>query len=153
MSKPFYANFLTEAGKLLMAGMLISSCASIQPDVPYYGETTKLSYSRDTNPISTIARIMSRKSNAYSVPREDRQRHERCVFFALEKLDLGEECKWFSNKTSTRGAVKVVSAYPSGSRTCYVFFSHLRVHSTTKNWQDTACYSNIDQKWVFIAKN
>lgn len=139
-------------GKLLTVGTLISACSTIQPATPYYGEETNLAHNRYTNPISTISRIMSRKADAYSVPKKDRHRHQRCVFFALEKLDLGEECKWYSNKTSARGAVKVVSAYPSGSRTCYVFFSHLAVNSSNKTWQDTACYSNIKKEWVFIAK-
>ena len=154
MLKLFYASFQTVVGKLLMAGTLIStvSCAAVQPDTPYYGSQTKTSYSRNPDVVHTIARLLNRRADAYSVPAEDRQRHERCVFFALEKLNLGEECRWYSNKSSTSGVVKIVSVYPSGHRMCHVFFTHLQVNRQTKNWQDTACYSSSTDDWTFIAK-
>lgn len=135
-----------------MAGTLISACTAVQPKSPYYGEETKLSHQSDANAIVTIMRVMSREANAYSVPKEDRNRHQKCVFFALEKLNLGEECRWHSNVSSTKGAVKVVHVYPSGSNMCHVFFSTLHVNNTHKRWQDTACYSRINDKWHFIAK-
>ena len=154
MLKLFYVGFRTVVGKLLMAGTLIStvSCAAFQPDTPYYGSQTKLSYSRNPDVVHTIARLLNRRADAYSVPAEDRQRHERCVFFALEKLNLGEECRWYSNTSSTSGVVKIVSVYPSGHRMCHVFFTHLQVNRETKNWQDTACYSSNTDDWTFIAK-
>ncbi len=139
-------------GKLLTVGTLISSCAVLQSKQPYYGDETRLSYQRDAHPIITVARLMSRSTGANSVPKQDRDRHQKCVFFALERLNLGEECKWYSNKTSASGAVKVVHVYPSGSNMCHVFFSTLSMHNRTKRWQDTGCYSRINDRWHFIAK-
>ena len=150
MLKAFYANFLTVAGRLLMAGTLISTGACAQHSQAYYGEETT---SNRTNTGNIWHRIMNNRADAGSIPLKDRDRHQRCVFFALDNLNLGETCKWISPDSSARGEVKVVFVYPSGSKMCHVFFTYLYTGRSTQKWQDTACYSAINNQWSFISKS
>ena len=148
MSKGFCVDFLTGLGKLLTAGMLISSCSHS----PYYGLQTEADNTRSSG---NLFRFLYNRlgSNAYSVPSEDRDRHQRCVFFALEQLDIGERCKWANTTTNTTGEVRVVHVYPTASRICSVFMSSLQINGVHENWQDTACWSELDSKWRFISKS
>ena len=149
MLKAFCANSLTGLGRLLTAVTLISlsACSS----TPYYGEyTTADNYSPNVSMVSFFANWS--KANAYTIPKKDRDRHQRCVYFALEELDLGESCKWSSPDNSAKGEVKIVSIYPSGSGSCQQFFTTVWYKGKTKNVQDTACwYPNIG-RWQFISK-
>ena len=151
MLKAFYASFPTVAGKLLMAVTLISLTACNSTG-PYYGSyTTNQDYAPNRSVFDVIGNWG--KATAYSVPAKDRERHERCVYFALETLDLGESCKWSSPDNSARGEVRVVSIYPSGSGSCQTFFTTLVYKGKAKNIQDTACwYPNIG-KWQFVSKS
>ena len=136
-------------GKLLMAGTLISIGACSQYSQPYYGEETTANRTGTGN---IWHRIMDNRADAYNIPVKDRDRHQRCVFFALDNLNLGEKCTWSSPDSSARGEVKVVFVYPSGSKMCHVFFTNLIYNGKSNNWQDTACYSAINDKWTFISK-
>ena len=136
-------------GKLLMAGTLISMSACSYHTQAYYGEETTADRTGTGN---IWHRIMDNRADAYNIPVKDRDRHQRCVFFALDNLNLGEKCTWSSPDSSARGEVKVVFVYPSGSKMCHVFFTHIEVKGKSKNWQDTACYSAINDKWTFKSK-
>lgn len=135
-----------------MVGMLIStvSCSHRQP---YYGAETTADRTGTRNTITGLLFYKRQSENAMSVPNEDRDRHQRCVFFALEQLDLGEKCQWFSPTSGHSGEVKVVQVYPSGSKMCHVFYTTMYNNTIAKNWQDTACYSSINNKWHFISES
>ena len=132
-----------------MAGTLISINACSQHSQAYYGEETTANRTHTGN---IWHRIMDQRADANDIPILDRDRHQRCVFFALDNLNLGEKCKWISPDSSARGEVKVVFVYPSGSKMCHVFFTHLSYNSVSQNWQDTACYDSINDKWHFVSK-
>ena len=137
-----------EVGKLLMAGTLISSSACSQHSQAYYGEEAT---ANRTNTGNIWHRIMNQRADANDIPILDRDRHQRCVFFALDNLNLGEKCKWSSPDSSARGEVKVVFVYPSGSKMCHVFFTSLYTSNSTKKWQDTACYNATNNMWTFVS--
>ena len=149
MLKDFYVSFRTVVGKLLTAGTLISIGACSQYSQPYYGEETTANRTGTGN---IWHRIMDTRADAYNIPVKDRDRHQRCVFFALDNLNLGEKCTWSSPDSSARGEVKVVFVYPSGSKMCHVFYTNLQYRGQSQNWQDTACYSGINGDWHFKSK-
>lgn len=135
-----------------MAGTLISFLIGCTHNTPsYYGSETTENRTGTQIPFHQLFKS-SLHANAYSVPKQDRSRHQRCVFFALENLKLGEKCEWHSPNTSARGEVKVVQIYPSGHRYCHVFFTYLRYNGQDKKWQDTACWSPMENNWSFISK-
>ena len=135
-----------------MVGTLISVSSCSQYTNPYYGEETTANRTNTGNIWHKIIPKLEGSTDAYNIPINDRDRHQRCVFFALENLNLGEKCKWISPDSSARGEVKVVFVYPSGSKMCHVFFTHLSYNSVSQNWQDTACYDSINDKWHFVSK-
>lgn len=149
MLEDFYANFRMVVGKLLTAGTLISLGACAHHYQAYYGEETTADRTGSKN---FWHKIMDKRADAYNIPIKDRDRHQRCVFFALDNLNLGETCKWVSPDSSARGEVKVVFVYPSGGKMCHVFFTQLDLPYTSKKWQDTACYSAVNNRWSFISK-
>jgi len=152
MLKAFCANFQTVAGRLLMAGTLISINACTQYSQPYYGAETTANRTNTGNVWHRIMPRLKGSADAYAIPLKDRDRLQRCVFFALENLNLGETCRWISPDSSARGEVKVVFVYPSGSKMCHVFYTNLQYRGQSQNWQDTACYSGINGDWHFKSK-
>lgn len=126
----------------------ITACGST---TPYYGNVTTSSHSQHNKSAFDVIANWSHAS-AYTIPKADRQRHERCVYFALETLPVGEGCKWYSPDTNASGEVKVVRIYPAGSGSCQTFHTSLNYKGKTKNIQDTACwYPNVG-KWQFVSK-
>jgi len=65
----------------------LSACGAT---TPYYGNMTTADNFRQNKSVFDVAFNIG-KANAYAIPAKDRQRHERCVYFALETLNVGEE--------------------------------------------------------------
>jgi hypothetical protein len=143
MFKDFFVSMQTGLGKLLMAGTLISlaACSGHQP---YYKQvSTGNSYTTPNN-VYTLLYNWG-KHNAYSVPGPDMQRHEKCVFFALDTLQVGEKCDWYSQQTSARGSVFVAQV---DSNTCTTLFNTVWYKNKTKTFQDRACLKG--GQWKFL---
>jgi len=143
----------TVVGKLLTVGTLTSLIVGCSYREPYYGYETTADRTNSRKNVVHLLFFQRQEHNALSVPKDDRKRHERCVFFALEQLDLGQKCKWFSNTTGHKGEVRVVQVYPSGSKVCHVFYTTLWHNTNSKNWQDTACYNALHDKWDWISES
>lgn len=141
--------------KLLAAallGLFVVGCSSQSSVGPYYGSETTANRTGTNLWVHKLAEAVAGKADAMDVPRSDRQRHQRCVFFALETLNLGERCRWEGDTSGAWGEVQVTAVYPSGARMCHVFFTHLELgNGSKKNWDDTACYHQHEEKWQFIS--
>lgn len=131
----------TVAGKLLMVGTLISLAACGHQ--PYYADVSTASYINNNSAYTLLYNWG--KHNAYSVPGPDMQRHEKCVFFALDTLQAGEKCDWYSQQTSARGSVFVATV---DSNTCTTLFSTVWYRGEVKNFQERACLKGSN--WRFI---
>jgi surface antigen len=88
------------------------------------------------------------KHDAYSVPVEGRQRHEQCVYFALDNLNIGQECEWATKYAY--GHVNVAAHYPAGSGYCTVLINSVRYKGKDATWKDTACVQGTNNNWKFI---
>jgi surface antigen len=149
MSKDFSVASLAALGSVLMALTLISGCAS--KNNSYYGSISTAGSYQETN--STLATFLNlAKNSAYSVPKQDRDQHESCVYFALENMNLGEQCDWYSKDGSTRGHVAVVSHRPQGSGWCTTLMNSVFHKGKWANWQDTACTSGAANQWRFVPR-
>ena len=130
-------------GRLLTVTTVISLTAR-GAHTPYYGQMSTAS--NYTTPQSIYTVIFNYgKHSAYSVPKEDRQRHERCVYFALDTLPSGQSCKWYSNKTNAKGEVFVARV---DSNTCTTLMSTVWYKGKSKNFTDRACLQN--NQWKFF---
>ena len=141
--------------KLLVGllGLVAVGCSSQGKVGPYYGSQTTANRTGTNIWVHQIAEAIAGKADALDVPVRDRQRHQRCVFFALETLNLGEKCRWEGEDSGAWGEVQVTAVYPSGARMCHVFFTHLELEDgTKKNWDDTACYHQHRERWEFVSK-
>lgn len=128
-------------GRLLMAGIVIST-AACSSNTPYYAQMSTAKYDV---PNSVYGLVYNwGKYNAYSVPTEDRERHERCVFFALDTLQVGEACDWAGPQTGASGKVMIATIDPNG---CHTLFSSVFYRGKSKNFQERACLRN--NKWNF----
>lgn len=132
----------TVLGRLLTAGTLISLAACGHQ--PYYGQVSTANNYVTPNSIYSLMYNWG-KHNAYSVPGPDMQRHERCVFFALDTLQAGEQCDWYSQQTSARGTVFVARV---DSNTCTTLMSTVWYKGKTKNFQERACLKGNGWKFV-----
>ena len=111
-----------------MVATLISLSACGSATKPYYGHMSTASNFEQNKSLFNLAFNIG-KANAYTIPTKDRDRHERCVYFALETLPAGESCNWYSTDNTS-----------------------LNYKGQTKNIQDTACwYPNVG-KWQFVSK-
>ena len=129
--------------------MLISGCNTTRPD--YYGEMTMAqNYAQPQSVFDVVANVT--KANAYSVPRVDRDKHEQCIFFALDNMQLGERCDWYSNSSSANGTVQVVSHSPTGSGYCTTLFNTVFYRGKNNSWQDTACKQGAGNQWRFVGR-
>ena len=87
-----------------MLGMLISlsACAS----QPYYGEMTTADRTNTGNSIYGLFYDWG-NANAYTIPRVDRQRHQRCIYFALNRTQPGQTCSWHGPDSGASGVVNL----------------------------------------------
>lgn len=130
-----------------MAYLLISGCSSNNNS--YYGNiSTANSYYATDSIIHIFANIG--RHNAYSVPRRDRDQHEQCVYFALDNLYLGEKCDWYSSNGSTMGQVEVVAHREQQGSYCTTLYNSVFHRDSWKNWQDTACKTR--GQWRFVSR-
>jgi len=133
----------TAVGRLLMVGTLISlSACSTQPN--YRQDVSTARHYTTPNSVYTLLYNWG-KHNAYSVPKQDMYRHERCVFFALDTLQVGEQCDWYSSSTSAKGSDIVARV---DSNTCTTLFSTVFYRNNVKNFQERACLKG--DKWQFV---
>jgi len=115
----------------------------------YYGEmSTASNYKETQSAIGVVANLV--KHNAYSVPRVDRDKHEQCIFFALDNMELGERCDWYSNKSSANGTVQVMSHRPTGSGYCTTLYNTVFYRGKSNSWQELACKSGTGNQWRFV---
>jgi len=121
----------------------VISLTACQSHNPYYGQMSTGSNYGPPN-IYTVAFNFA-KHTAYSVPAEDRKRHERCVYFALDTLPTGQSCKWYGNKTNARGEVFVARVE---SNTCTTLMSTVWYKWKSKNFTDRACLKG--NQWKFF---
>lgn len=90
------------------------------------------------------------KHNAYSVPKKDWDKHETCVYFALDNMHVGESCDWYSNNSN--GVVQVVSHRPQGSGWCTILFNSVEYKGKMRNWKDVACKTGGRSSWEFVKR-
>ena len=134
---------LPALGFLLTLVLVISGCASD----PYYAQmNTARDYNTPHNVVGLINNIG--KYNAYSVPKEGRQKHEQCVFFALDNLNIGENCEWATRHAM--GNVNVMSHKLVGSGYCTELISSVRYKGRSKSWKETTCTNGPGNNWTFI---
>jgi len=130
-------------GSLLILTLLISGCASD----PYYGQmSTAKNYHQPRSVLGVI--LNAGKYDAYSVPKEGRQKHELCVYHALDYLNIGQECEWATR--TALGHVQVISHYPAGSGYCTTLLNSVKYKGKTATWKDTACVQGTGNNWKFI---
>ena len=91
-----------------MLGILISlsACAS----QPYYGEMTTADRTNTGNSIYGLFYNWG-NANAYTIPKADRQRHQRCVYFALNKTQPGQTCSWHGPESGASGIIKLIGRW------------------------------------------
>jgi surface antigen len=135
-------------GSLLTMSILISGCSGGQSS--YYGDiSTASGYVSADTPLGILFNMA--KYSAYSVPKEDRDKHEQCVYFSLDTLFIGEKCDWYSKNGATHGTVKVVAHRQQGSGSCTTIFNSVFHKGKWANWQNTACRTTGSQ-WRFVPR-
>lgn len=130
-----------------MMCMLISGCATDN----YYGKLSTAPDYQQPASVLQLAFNMAQHS-AYSVPKADRNKHEQCVFFALDTMQLGERCDWYSNNGSTKGSVQIVAVRPQESGHCFTLYNSVFHKNRIKNWQDTACNRGVNNQWEWTRR-
>jgi surface antigen len=135
-------------GSLLTVCILISGCAN---HGSYYGKiSTSDNYTNTNSMVGILGNIVS--FNAYSVPKKDRDKHETCVYFALDTLFVGETCDWYSENGSSHGEVKVVAHRAMHPGSCSTLFNSVYHKGKWATWQDTACRHESSGQWRFVSK-
>lgn len=127
--------------------MLISGCASND----YYGKLSTAPAYRNVDSVLDLAFNLGQHS-AYSVPKADRNKHEQCVYFALDTMSPGERCDWYSRNGSTQGHVKIVAVRPQESGYCFTLYNSVYHKGNWKNWQDTACNRGVNNQWEWVSR-
>jgi surface antigen len=148
MLKDFSVGSPMALGSLLMVCILISGCASSNS---YYGKiSTANNYTDSPSMVGVLSNLFV--YNAYSVPRKDRDKHEQCVYFALDNLFLGEKCDWYSENGATHGQVKVVAHRKMSPGSCSTLYNSVYHKGNWKTWQDTACRNSATGQWRFVER-
>lgn len=129
-----------------MTSTLISGCSST-----YDAKMSTASEYQSGGSIIGVAFNMLEHTR-YRLPKIDRERHETCIYFALDNMHIGESCDWYSSNGSTKGKVAVVSHRPQGSGYCTVLFNSVYHKGIWKNWKDTACKTGAGNQWKWVPR-
>jgi surface antigen len=87
-----------------------------------------------------------------SLSKTDIHTHRTSVYHALNNLDNGELVSWHNDQANTAGQVKIAYTWPGGGGVCRRIYSYIRINSSYRSFQDTACLDNNRQTWTFIDK-
>lgn len=123
---------------ILVLISLVSACSSSGNNF-----SVATQYQPATN--STAIGINLFKEYYYTVPPEGRREYNRCVDFALNSMQVGESCKW-EVPGSSIGVVKLVQI---DANSCHYMFNTMMYKNKQRHWQETACYSHSNNKWIF----
>jgi len=85
------------------------------------------------------------------IPDWARQQHEMTMFFALESVEDGKTAQWHDMRGFT-GTVMPISTLPTSSGYCRRIYHEVRTPNANHDFQDTACWSETNKKWVFVNK-
>lgn len=123
---------------LLLISITLGACSS---------NTTNMSVATQYQPNTSAMAfgINQIKKHHYTVPRVAKHEYNRCVGFALRDMRPGEQCTWEVPGTSI-GIVKLVQIDATG---CHYLFNTMIYRNKQKQWQETACYSMSNKKWMF----
>lgn len=123
---------------LLLISFSLGACSS---------NTTNMSVATQYQPNHSLYAITlnKMKKRHYTVPRIAQKEYNRCVGFALRDMQAGEQCTWEVPNNSI-GIVKLVQIDATG---CHYLFNTMVYRNKQKQWQETACYSYANKKWIF----
>ena len=82
----------------------------------------------------------------------DNALHTQAVYHALNNLENGETVEWFNDRSDSQGKARIVYTIPGSGTICRRIHSWVRVNSRANSYEDTACYNNNTNTWVFVDK-
>ena len=128
---------------VLLIGFSLVGCSSNS----YYADN-KINTYDNYRPVNTVVDLVYNVGaySAYSVPKESRQEHERCVYMMLDNGNPGEACQW--NTDEARGTVRVAAIRPN---MCHELISTVSYKGKATSWRDSACLTK-NNKWKFYAQ-
>jgi len=94
---------------------------------------------------STGAFFVNRFKSAYRTLPEDAQaEHKSCTDFLLRNGNPGEQCKW-----QTYESIGIVKLVQIDAQQCHYFLNTMHYKGREKRFQQTACYSSVNESWIF----
>lgn len=131
----------------VIGALLISSSLAGCSSTSYYADN-KINTYDNYRPVTTVVDLIYNvgAASAYSVPKESRQEHEKCVYMMLDNGNPGDACQW--NTDEARGTVRVAVIRPN---LCHELINTVYYNRKATSWKDTACLTK-DNKWKFYTE-
>lgn len=70
--------------------------------------------------------------------------HKNCLYMILDNGLAGESCSW--QDSESRGVVSIAMIKPN---LCHTLIHTVQTGNKYKSWEQEACYSNTNNKWLF----
>lgn len=132
-------------GKLCLILVCSNKVYAQSWDTPIYDN-----FKRSDNIVGLVFNIT--KYFSTRLKQEDQALHSQSVYHALNNLENGEVVEWFNHRTDAQGKARIVYTYPGNGNICRRVHSWVRYGVDQKSFQDTACYNNTSNTWIFIDK-
>lgn len=129
--------FITACGTTTSVNKSISTDKSVSHNYTHAGTGVEVFYN-------------FMRHNMGKLTKEDSEKQNQAVFFALDNLEEGKVVSWHNVKQDTHGFVKIVMSYPNGSGYCRVVFTQIQKKSKIRDFKETACRDVAYQGWQFI---
>ena len=122
--------------KTVILGLLVSiSLVGCSAKQPYYAD---MSLGQNYQPNRSIYSVIANsfEDTAYDVPQQDKEEHQRCVYFVLDQGQVGESCKWRGVNNTSNGTIRISQIDPNG---CHYLMNTIWYKGRSKSWVDKAC--------------
>ena len=129
--------FITACGTTTSVNKSISTDKSVSHNYTHAGTGVEIFYNMV-------------RHNMGKLTKEDSEKQNKAVFFALDNLEEGKVVAWHNMKQDTHGFVKIVMSYPHGSGYCRVVFTQIKKKNKIRDFKETACKDVAYQGWQFI---
>ena len=129
--------FITACGTTTSVNKSISTDKSVSHNYTHAGTGVEIFYNMV-------------RHNMGKLTKEDSEKQNKAVFFALDNLEEGKVVAWHNMKQDTHGFVKIVMSYPNGSGYCRVVFTQIKKKNKIRDFKETACRDVAYRGWQFI---
>ena len=85
----------------------------------------------------------------FKLKKDEKQKHQSAVFYALENVPNGVIVSWYSDQRLANGKVRIVHSYQISGGYCRTYQAYIKIKNKSKHMTNNACKYIGVSTWLF----